>query len=158
MHTVEERLSSLGLELPTPFTGGPGTTMRFEAVHVAGGLAYVSGHGPTAGQDTLMRGKVGTEISTEQGYEAARLTALAILASLASQLGDLERVVGWVKVLGFVNCAPGYNETPAVINGFSDLILTLWGDAGRHARSAIGVAELPFDMPVEIEAIVRVEA
>ena len=103
-----------------------------------------------------MRGKVGDELTVEQGYEAARLTALAILASLKRELGELDRVTGWVKALGLVNCAPGFSKTPAVINGFSELILELWGEAGHHARSAIGAAELPFDVPVEVEAVVEV--
>jgi enamine deaminase RidA (YjgF/YER057c/UK114 family) len=97
-------------------------------------------------------------VTLEQGYEAARLTGLSILASLKAELGELDRVTGWVKALGLVNCSPGFNVTPAVINGFSDLILDLWGDAGRHARSAIGAAELPFEIPVEIEAIAEVGA
>jgi enamine deaminase RidA (YjgF/YER057c/UK114 family) len=101
-----------------------------------------------------MQGKVGATLTLEQGYEAARLTALSVLASLRAELGDLDRVGTWVKALGLVNCAPGFNNTPAVIDGFSDLIRELWGDAGRHARSAIGVAELPFDIPVEVEAVV----
>jgi enamine deaminase RidA (YjgF/YER057c/UK114 family) len=99
---------------------------------------------------------VGTDLTQEQGYEAARLTGLSILAGLKQELGELDRVTGWVKALGLVNCAPGFNATPAVINGFSDLILELWGEAGRHARSAIGAAELPFDMPVEVEAIAEI--
>jgi enamine deaminase RidA (YjgF/YER057c/UK114 family) len=103
-----------------------------------------------------MRGKVGADLSAEQGYEAARLTALSVFASLARALGDLDRVSRWVKVLGLVNCAPGFSATPAVVNGFSDLVLDLWGDAGRHARSAVGASELPFDIPVEMEAIVEV--
>jgi enamine deaminase RidA (YjgF/YER057c/UK114 family) len=103
-----------------------------------------------------MQGKVGDAVTLEQAYEAARLTGLSILASLKAELGDLDRVTAWGKVLGLVNCAPGFNSTPAVINGFSDLILQLWGDAGQHARSAIGVAELPFDIPVEIEAVAYV--
>jgi enamine deaminase RidA (YjgF/YER057c/UK114 family) len=116
----------------------------------------VSGHGPIDGAQVLMQGKVGEALTLEQGYEAARLTALSILASLKATLGDLDRVQAWAKVLGLVNCAPGFNRTPAVINGFSDLILELWGERGRHARSAIGAAELPFDIPVEIEATVHI--
>ena len=97
-------------------------------------------------------------MTEEQAYDAARLTALAILASLRHALGDLDRVTGWLRVFGMVNAAPGFTRTPAVINGFSDLILDLWGpDAGQHARSAIGVAELPFSLPVEIEAEVAVD-
>jgi enamine deaminase RidA (YjgF/YER057c/UK114 family) len=99
---------------------------------------------------------VGAEVTVEEGYEAARLTGLAILASLKRELGELDRVARWVKALGLVNCAPGFSRTPAVVNGFSDLVLEVWGEAGRHARSAIGAAELPFDVPVEVEAIVEV--
>jgi enamine deaminase RidA (YjgF/YER057c/UK114 family) len=97
-------------------------------------------------------------VTEEQAYDAARLTALAIVSSLQRSLGDLDRVTGWLRVFGMVNTAPGFTRTPAVINGFSDLILDLWGaDAGPHARSAIGVAELPFSLPVEIEAEVAVD-
>ncbi len=127
-------------------------------VRVNGGLAYVSGHGPLDGGELLVRGKVGSDVSVERAYEAARMTALSILRSLRDELGDLDRVTGWVKALGLVNCAPGFNSMPAVINGFSELIVELWDDAGRHARSAIGASELPFDMPVEVEAIVEVAA
>jgi enamine deaminase RidA (YjgF/YER057c/UK114 family) len=116
----------------------------------------VSGHGPLDGSEVLMQGKVGSDLTVEEGYEAARLTALSIFASLKAELGSLDRVTGWVKALGLVNCAPGFSATPPVINGFSDLVVELWGNAGRHARSAIGAAELPFDIPVEVEAIVEV--
>ena len=104
------------------------------------------------------RARSAVDVTEEQAYDAARLTALAILASLQHALGDLDRVTGWLRVFGMVNAAPGFTRTPAVINGFSDLILDLWGpDAGQHARSAIGVAELPFSLPVEIEAEVAVD-
>jgi enamine deaminase RidA (YjgF/YER057c/UK114 family) len=152
---VEDRLAELGLELPAAFAGPPGFDRKFELVRVVGQTAYVSGHGPVDGATPLMRGKVGAELTLEQGYEAARLTALSMLASLKAELGDLDRVTGWSKALGLVNCAPGFNNTPAVIDGFSDLIRELWGEAGRHARSAIGAAELPFDIPVEVEAVVE---
>jgi enamine deaminase RidA (YjgF/YER057c/UK114 family) len=155
---IDERLAQLGLELPAVFAAPPGMTVQFDLVRVAGDVAYVSGHGPTDGPQVLIQGKVGDHragwLSQEVGWEAARLTALAMLASLKATLGDLDRVSGWLKVLGFVNTAPGFTGTPAVINGFSSLILELWGDGGHHARSAIGVAELPFDMPVEVEAVV----
>ena len=151
-----DKLSELGLELPAPMAAPPGVVLPFELVRLSGGHGYVSGHGPWDGSDIEVRGKVGGDVSLEQGYEAARLTALSMLASLQQELGDLDRVTGWVKALGLVNCAPGFNNTPAVINGFTDLIIELWGDAGRHARSAIGAGELPFDMSVEVEAIVEV--
>jgi enamine deaminase RidA (YjgF/YER057c/UK114 family) len=156
MGRIEDRLTDLGLALPRPFAAPPGVEFRFDLVRVSGGVAYVSGHLPTDGAEILMRGKVDDDLTVQQGYEAARLTALAILASLKRELGELDRVGGWVKAFGLVNCSPGFSKMPAVINGFSELILELWGEAGRHARSAIGAAELPFDAPVEVEAIVEV--
>ena len=153
---MEDRLGELGLQLPAVFAAPPGVEFKFDLVRVVDGAAFVSGHGPLDGSRVLMRGKVGADVTTEQGYEAARMTALSVLASLRQELGDLDRVTSWVKLLGLVNCAPGFNAMPAVVNGFSDLVLDLWGDAGRHARSAIGAAELPFDIPVEVEAMVEV--
>ena len=157
MGGIEDRLAALGLELPAPPAAPPGVVLPFKWVRVSGDRAYASGHGPLDGGDVLVRGKVGTDVSPEQGHEAARLTALSMLASLRQELGDLDRVTAWVKALGLVNCAPGFTGMPAVINGFSDLVIDLWGEAGRHARSAIGAAELPFDMSVEVEAIVEVK-
>ena len=156
MSEVENRLIGMGLELPAVFGGPPGFERKFELVRVVGQTAYVSGHGPVDGATLLMEGKVGEALTPEEGYEAARLTALSMLASLKAELGDLDRVATWGRALGLVNCAPGFTNTPAVINGFSDLIVELWGDVGRHARSAIGVAELPFNIPVEVEATVQI--
>jgi enamine deaminase RidA (YjgF/YER057c/UK114 family) len=157
MGAIENRLAELGLELPAPLTAPPGVSLPFEPLRVHGGLAYVSGHGPFDGDRQLVTGAVGAEVSVEQAYEAARATALSMLASLKQELGDLDRVTAWIKLLGFVRCAEGFNVTPAAINGFSELILAVWGDAGRHSRSAIGAGELPFGMPVEVEAIVAVD-
>ena len=157
MSRIGDRLAELDLTLPAPFAAPPGVEFRFDLVRVSGGFAYVSGHGPLDGSEVLVRGKVGADVTPEQGYDAARLTALSVLASLEQELCDLDRVTRWVKLLGLVNCAPGFSATPGVINGFSELVLELWGDAGRHARSAIGVAELPFDIPVEVEAILEVQ-
>jgi enamine deaminase RidA (YjgF/YER057c/UK114 family) len=154
MGTIEDRLQDLELRLPAPVAPPPDVRLPFDLVRVSGGLAYVSGHLPVDGAEVLMTGRVGGELELEQGYEAARLTGLSIFASLKQELGDLDRVRAWIKVLGFVNCAEGFTATPAVVNGFSDLILALWGDAGRHARSAVGASELPFGMPVEVEAVV----
>jgi enamine deaminase RidA (YjgF/YER057c/UK114 family) len=154
MSSIQDRLAEMGLNLPAPLVAPEGLRLPFESVLVRGDVAYVSGHGPFDGERQLFQGRVGAELSVEQGYEAARATGLSMLASLERALGDLDRVTAWVKVLGFVKCADDFNATPAVINGFSDLILALWGDAGRHARSAIGAAELPMGMPVEVEAIV----
>jgi len=157
MGRIRDRLGELKLELPDPPVAPPGVELPFEWVRVSGQYAYISGHGPWNGSDVLVRGKVGTEVSPERAEEAARLTALSMLASLERELGDLERVTGWVKALGLVNCAPAFTGMPAVINGFSNLVIDLWGEPGRHARSAIGAAELPFEMSVEVEAIVEVE-
>jgi enamine deaminase RidA (YjgF/YER057c/UK114 family) len=156
MGTIANRLAELELELPAPPSAPAGVVLPFKWVRVSGAYAYASGHGPLDGTDVLVRGKVGADVSPERGYEAARLTALSMLASLERELGDLDRVTGWVKLLGLVNCAPGFSGTPGVINGFSDLVMELWEDAGRHARSAIGAAELPFEMSVEVEAILEV--
>jgi enamine deaminase RidA (YjgF/YER057c/UK114 family) len=153
MGAIEDRLQELDLELPTPFAPPPGIEFKFDLVRVHGGLAYVSGHLPMDGPEVLVQGKVDADVSVEEAHEAARLTGLSIFASLKQELGELDRVTGWVKALGLVNCSPGFNKTPAVINGFSDLVLEVWGDAGHHARSAIGASELPFDAPVEVEAI-----
>jgi enamine deaminase RidA (YjgF/YER057c/UK114 family) len=153
---IEDRLSDLGLELPAPPAAPPGVSLPFELVRIHDGMAYISGHGPFDGDRLLIVGSVGGDVSVEEGYEAARATGLSMLASLRQELGELDRVTSWVKALGFVKCAEGFNVTPAAMNGFSDLILELWGDAGRHARSAIGAGELPFGMPVEVEAVVTV--
>lgn len=154
MGAIEARLAELGLTLPAPMAGPGGLRLPFDLVRVHGDMAYVSGHGPFDGDRQLFAGSVDDEVSLQDAYDAARATGLSMLASLKQALGDLDRVTAWVKVLGFVKCAEGFDVTPAVINGFSDLILELWGDAGRHARSAIGAGELPFGMPVEVEAVV----
>jgi len=157
--TIEQRLTELGLVLPEPMRLPPGLVLPFPWVRVYGERAYVSGHGPLEADGSLAGpfGKVGAEVTEEQAYAAAQKTALAILASLKRSLGDLGRVAAWLRVFGMVGTAPGFNRTPAVINGFSDLILRLWGeDAGQHARSAVGQAVLPFDIPVEIEAEVAI--
>jgi enamine deaminase RidA (YjgF/YER057c/UK114 family) len=154
MGSIEDRLAEMGLELPAPPVAPEGVRLPYEPVRVHGDVAYISGHGPYDGDRQLFRGRVGGELSVEEGYAAARATGLSMLASLKQALGELDRVTAWIKVLGFVKCAEGFDVTPAAINGFSDLIMALWGDAGRHARSAIGAGELPMGMPVEVEAIV----
>ncbi len=154
---IEARLQALGLTLPEAVNGPPGVKLPFSFVRVRGNLAYISGHGPQNPDGSIAEpfGKVGAEISVEQGYYAARLTALSMLGNLKREVGDLERVV-WLKVLGMVNAAPDFTQHPAVINGFSDLILELYGpERGAHARSAVGMAGLPFGMPVEVEALVE---
>jgi len=156
---VEEKLEELGLVLPGPIKTPPGLVLPFAWVRVRGERAYVSGHGALNSDGSLAEplGKVGAEVSEEQAYEAARLTALSMLGSLKRELGDLDRVAAWLRVFGMVNSAPGFDRQPNVINGFSDLILELYGpEAGDHARSAVGLAELPLGLPVEIEAEVEV--
>jgi len=158
MPTVEERLKELGLVLPEPLQMPPDVTLPFPWVRVVGSRALISGHGPTNADGSLAQplGKVGTQVSVEQAYAAAKLTGLAILGSLKRELGGLERIAGWNRVFGMVNSAPGFNRQPAVINGFSELILSVFGPrVGAHARSAVGMAELPFNIPVEIEAEVE---
>lgn len=155
---IEARLRALGLALPPPVQPPPGVRLPFAFVNVVGDRALVSGHGPQAADGSLAGpfGKVGAEVTQEQGYEAARLTALSMLGSLSRALGDLDRITAWVRVFGMVSAAPGFTHLPSVINGFSDLILELYGAGGAHARSAVGLAELPFGIPVEVEAEVRI--
>jgi enamine deaminase RidA (YjgF/YER057c/UK114 family) len=155
MSAIESRLAALGLQLPAPLQVPPGVKLPFQFVRVAGTRAFVSGHGPQNADGSISTplGKLGRELTVEQGYQQARNVALAVLGSLKRSLGDLDRVRQWNRVFGMVNSAPGFNKQPAVINGFSDLILELYGpEAGGHARSAVGMAELPFDIPVEVEA------
>ena len=158
---IEAKLDELGLVLPGPTKTPPGLILPFSWVRVRGDRAYVSGHVPLNPDGSVAQpfGKVGAEVSEEEAYEAARLTALAILASLERALGDLDRVTAWLRVFGMVNSAPGFGRQPNVINGFSDLILKLYGpEVGDHARSAVGMAELPLGVPVEIEAEVEIRS
>ena len=159
MAKIEARLSALGLVLPPPMPAPPGIVLPFRFVRVVGRRAFISGHAPQNADGSIATplGKVGREVTPEQGYTAARLTALGILGSLQRTLGDLDRIVAWTRVFGMVNSAPGFNRQPNVINGFSDLIIELFGpEIGAHGRSAVGMAELPFDIPVEIEGEVEI--
>ena len=158
--SIEDHLNRLGLVLPDPVKPPAGVRLPFASVRVRGNRAYISGHGPFNPDGSMAGpfGKVGAEVSLEQAYQSARLTALSILGSLKRELGDLERVTAWLRVFGMVNSAPGFDRQPQVINGFSDLILELYGpQRGSHARSAVGMAELPFNLPVEIEAEVEIK-
>lgn len=147
---IAERLRELGIVLPAPFPPGG----NYASCVVDDGMVYVSGHGPIDG-DTMIRGKVGGDLSVEQGREAARMTGLSILATLQAEVGDLDRIARIVRVLGMVNVAPGFDRTPTVIDGCSDLLVEVFGEAGRHARSAVGLAELPFGIAVEVELTAR---
>lgn len=155
MDAIEAKLQAMGLALPARIQLPPGAVVPFSWVRLHGSRAIISGHGPLAADGTLAKplGQVGAEVLPEQGYQAARLTGLAILASLKAAVGDLDRVTAWVRVFGMVNTAPDFRHYPTVINGFSDLILALYGsERGDHARSAVGLAGLPWNIPVEIEA------
>jgi enamine deaminase RidA (YjgF/YER057c/UK114 family) len=159
MASVESRLAELGLVLPKPLVMPPGVTLPFPWVRVRGNRAFISGHGPLNADGTLARplGKVGLEVTPEEAKAAARLVGLSILSSLKRELGDLDRVTAWLRILGMVNCAPGFNRQPDVINGFTELIVSVYGpERGAHARSAVGMAGLPFDIPVEIEGEVEI--
>jgi YjgF/chorismate_mutase-like, putative endoribonuclease len=161
MPAIETKLRALGLVLPPPTQPPPGVILPFQFVRVVGRRALISGHGPqnADGSFALPLGKLGRELTVEQGYTAARLTGLSILGSLQRTLGDLDRIAAWSRVFGMVNSAAGFNRQPSVINGFSDLILELFGPViGAHSRSAVGLAELPFNIPVEIEAEVELIA
>ncbi|MBF6593266.1 MAG: RidA family protein [Thermaceae bacterium] len=150
---IEARLAALGLVLPEV---RPQPTIKMRLARRSGNLLYLSGNGPLREGQPAYTGKLGREVSLEQGYAAAQLTALNLLAVIKAELGDLEPV-RFVKTLGFINSAPGFNQQPAVLNGFADLIVELYGEErGLHARSAVGMAELPWDIPVEIESIVEV--
>jgi enamine deaminase RidA (YjgF/YER057c/UK114 family) len=148
----EERLSSLGLELPAPT---PPVAAYVPTVRT-GNLVFVSGQGPVRDGKFAYTGKVGTDVDLDQAKDAARLTCLCGLAALKAEIGDLADVVRVVKLTVFVNGAPGFDQQPAVANGASELLQEVFGDAGRHARSAVGMAELPFGMPVEIEFVFEV--
>jgi enamine deaminase RidA (YjgF/YER057c/UK114 family) len=149
----EQRLADLGHSLPSPPSG---PRLYVSAVR-SGPLLYLSGHGPVGPDGKLVTGKVGADLDVDQAREAARLTGLQLLTAIRTELGSLDRVRRVVKLLGMVNTAPGFDNTPAVIDGCSQLFLDVFGEAGRHARSAVGMAELPFGMCVEIEAIVEVD-
>jgi enamine deaminase RidA (YjgF/YER057c/UK114 family) len=150
--TIEDRLHELGIELTEVF---PPAGKYVGAVRT-GSLVFVSGAGPIRPDGTFVTGKVGRDVDLDAAREAARLTGLQLLAVLRAELGSLDRVARVVKTLGMVNCAPGFNRTPAVIDGCSELLIEVFGDAGRGARSAVGMAELPFDIAVEIELVVEV--
>ncbi|MEV6241153.1 RidA family protein [Lentzea sp. NPDC051838] len=155
---IEAKLEEMGLRLPAPLQPPPGVVLPFEWVRVRGNRAYISGHVPLNDDGTLAGplGHVDTEVSVEEGYEAARRVALAHLASLQRALGDLDRVTAWLRVFAMVNVAPGFDQTPRVTNGYSDLILELYGpEIGAHARSSIGMA-IPLNAPVNCEAEVEI--
>lgn len=156
---IEARLQELGLVLPEPLYPPPGVQFPFAWVRQRGNRAYISGHVPQNpdGSQAGPLGRVGEDVSPEQGYQAARLVALAHLGSLKRALGDLDRITAWLRVFAMVNAAPGFHETPRVTNGYSDLILEVYGpEVGMHARSSIGM-QLPLNAPVNCEAEVEID-
>ena len=157
--TIDERVRELGLVLPAPFRSPTGAAYPFSWVRVRGDRAYISGHLPLNPDGTLAEplGKVGDTLSIEEGASAARLVGIAMLGSLQRELGTLDRITAWLRVLGMVNVAPNTPQLAGVVNGFSNLIVEVFGpEIGKHSRSAVGMAELPFGVPVEIEAEVEI--
>jgi enamine deaminase RidA (YjgF/YER057c/UK114 family) len=153
MSQIEDKLKSMGIELPSP--GKPGG--NYVSAVRTGNLVYLAGVGPRQANGELVIGKLGRELTVEQGYEAAKWCAVSMLGNLRTEIGDLDKVVRFVKLLGMVNSDPDFTQPPAVVNGCSDLIVELYGERGKHARSAVGLATLPNGMAVEIEAVIEVE-
>jgi len=150
---AEMRLKEIGLELPPAVR----PVANYVSAVRAGNLVFLSGHGPVREDGSMITGKVGADLTLEEGYEAARRVALVLLASLKAEIGDLDKVIQVVKLLGMVNCRSDFVDQPKVINGASDLLVEVFGDKGRHARSAVGMNALPMNISVEIEMIVEVE-
>ena len=149
--STEARIQELGLALPeAPAAGG-----TYSPVVIVDRMAYVSGQGPVGPDGKYLTGRVGDDLTEEQGIQAARVVGLTMLSTIRAQLGSLDRVKRVVKVLGMVNCTADFMTQPKVINGFSDLMVEVWGDAGRGARSAVGMGSLPGNIPVEVEAILE---
>jgi enamine deaminase RidA (YjgF/YER057c/UK114 family) len=152
--SAERRLKALGIELPQLTA----PVANYVNAVRSGRLLFLAGKGPSAVDGLRPQGRIGREFSVEQGYRFARSTGLALLAVMKAELGSLDRVRRVVKVLGMVNAEPDFHEQPKVVNGCSDLFVDVFGDAGRHARSAVGMGSLPNGIPVEIEAIVEIGA
>jgi len=150
---AEARLKEMGLKLPAATT----PVANYVSAVRTGNLVFLSGHGPLRDDGTMITGKLGAELGTEEGYAGARQVALVLLSSLKAEIGDLDKVKRVVKLLGMVNCTPDFIDQPKVINGASDLLVEIFGDKGRHARSAVGMNALPMNISVEIEMIVEVE-
>jgi len=150
---AEKRLTDLGIVLPE----SPQPVANYVRAVRTGNLLFVSGHGPYNDGRTLISGKLGKEVTVEEGYKTARNVALNCLASIRASLGSLDKVKRVVKLLGMVNCTPEFKDQPKVVNGASDLLVEIFGEAGRHARSAVGMQALPNQIPVEIEMILEVE-
>ena len=153
MTDIEKRLEELSITLPAP----PSALGTYVGAVTTGNLVFISGHGTAKPDGSYVAGKVPTECSEEEAYQAARLVGLNVLATLKNHLGDLDRVQRVVKVLGMVNCTPDFEDQPQVINGASDFFVEVFGEGGRHARSAVGMSSLPSGIPVEVEVIFEVD-
>ncbi len=153
VYDPEARLKALGIELQPP----PAPVANYVNAVRSGNLLFLAGKGPSKPEGGYVTGKVGTDMSVEQGYEAARLTAIVQLSVLKAELGDLKKVKRIVKVLGMVNCNADFTQQPEVINGYSDLMVAVFGERGKHARSAVGMIALPRNIAVEVEMIVELE-
>ena len=151
--SIAERLRELAIELPEP----PPPAGNYVGAVTVGNLVFVAGHGPRGSGGEYATGKVGDRFTVEQAQQQARLVGLNVLAALNAEIGDLDRVRRVVKILGMVNAAPDFEHHPTVIDGFSDLLVEVFGDKGRGARSAVGMASLPFQIPVEVEIIVEID-
>ncbi|MBM3239034.1 RidA family protein [Candidatus Poribacteria bacterium] len=150
---IEKRLEELNLTLPEL----PKPVANYVPAVKAGNLLFVSGHGPGRGEGKLYKGKVGDDLTIEDGYQSARQTALCLISTIKGAIGDLDKVKQFVKVVGFVNCTEDFTDQPKVVNGASDLFVEVFGNKGKHARSAVGMQQLPGGIPVEVEVIVEVE-
>ncbi len=153
-YDIEEKIEELGIQL-NPQKTPPG--LKIQMATQSGNMIYLSGNGPISASGERIDGKVGTDLTTEQGYEAARLTAINHLSVLKEEIGDLNKVVRIVKVFGMVNCDASYTEHPKVINGYSEVMLEVFGERGKHSRSAVGMNSLPWNLACEIETIVEIQ-
>ena len=151
--SAEEKIKELGLDLSQP----AGPVANYVPAVTTGKLVFLSGKGPTQADGTMMRGKVGSDFTADEGYDAARLVGIQLLAGLREHIGSLDNVKQVVKLLGMVNAEPDFEDQPKVINGCSDLLVSVFGDSGKHARSAVGMGSLPAQIPVEIEMIVEIK-
>ncbi len=150
---IEAKIEEMGIKLPTPAT----PVANYVPAVRTGNLVFLSGHGPVREDGSQITGKLGSDLSVEEGYEAAKRVAIGLLGSLKGLIGDLDKVTKIVKLLGMVNCDTTFKDQPKVINGASDLLVEVFGDKGKHARSAVGMGSLPFNISVEIEMIVEVD-
>jgi len=150
---IEKRLEELGIELPEPAI----PVANYVTTVQTGNLVFTSGHGPGTGEGKIYKSQLGTDATIEEGYESARQVGLGLISTLKHALGDLDRIKRVVKVVGFVNSSADFTDQPAVVNGVSDLLVEVFGDKGKHARSAVGMVQLPGGIPVEVEMVIEIE-